>query len=62
MRIPEFYSRFACRNDRSVLFEALRRLSRLNDLKFLDQDALAWREWPPMDDPSGSMYATAARI
>lgn len=57
MSIQEFHAKLISRGEKSPLFEAMRRLSRLNDLKFLDQDLLAWREWPPIDDPSGEWAA-----
>ncbi len=59
MNIQEFSSRFVSRKEESVLFDALRRLSRMTDLKalvVLD----AWAEWPSGDGPGE--HALAGRI
>lgn len=57
MDIHEFFSRFVSRDDNSVLFAALRRLSRMNDLRFLALEEMAWGIWPPVDGPSGEHLA-----
>jgi hypothetical protein len=62
MSIQEFHAKLISRGEGSRLFEAMRRLSRLSDLKFLDQDVFGWREWPPVDDSSGREWAAAGRI
>ncbi|HEX4960113.1 MAG TPA: hypothetical protein VF173_04695 [Thermoanaerobaculia bacterium] len=46
MSIQEFRTRFVSRNESSVLFAALRRLSLMNDLKSPGLNAFAWGEWP----------------
>ena len=51
MQIHEFQSRFVSRDERSVLFNALRRLSRMSDLKFLSLAEYAWPGWPPHGGP-----------
>ncbi|HYX22827.1 MAG TPA: hypothetical protein VFC23_01650 [Thermoanaerobaculia bacterium] len=51
MQIHEFQSRFVSRDERSVLFNALRRLSRINDLKFLSASLMNWATWPPDGGP-----------
>jgi hypothetical protein len=61
MSIQEFRSRFVSRNEKSVLFDALRRLSRMNDLKALAGDAPAWGEWPGDGGPVGGEYSWAGR-
>ena len=48
MFIDDFYARFTSSRDRSHLFEALRRLSRLDGRMFMaDDPARGWPEWPP---------------
>jgi len=54
MQIHEFQSRFVSRDERSVLFNALRRLSRMSDLKFLSMAEYAWPGWPPDGGPSAA--------
>ncbi|HEX3552327.1 MAG TPA: hypothetical protein VIA62_03760 [Thermoanaerobaculia bacterium] len=44
-----------------MLFDALRRLSRMNDLKALAGDAPAWGEWPGDGGPVGGEYSWAGR-
>jgi hypothetical protein len=55
MSMSEFVSRFAAKNDKSQLFETLRRVGQLDRRALL---AIAsdsgWQEWPPVDDPGGS--------
>ena len=52
MNIQEFRFRFVSRKEEGVLFDALRRLSRMTDLKALVAGAYAWTEWP-CDAPDG---------
>ncbi|MBW8876631.1 MAG: hypothetical protein JF614_16825 [Acidobacteria bacterium] len=61
MNIQEFRSLFISRNEKSVLFDALRRLSRMNDLKALAGDAPAWGEWPSDGGPVGGRCAWGGR-
>ena len=53
MAIREFYFRFASSDESSVLFEILRRLSRLEELTSLAvvQDMSGWPTWPPDSSP-----------
>src|SRR5436305_11165228 len=54
MQIHEFQSRFVSRDERSVLFNALPRLIRMSDLKFLSMAGYAWPGWPPDGGPSAA--------
>ena len=57
MNIQEFRARFVSRKEESVLFDALRRLSRMTDLKaLLAGSTTAWTEWP-CDVPDGHALA-----
>jgi hypothetical protein len=60
MNIQEFRSRFISRKEESVLFDALRRLSRMTDLNALIVASYAWTEWPSGDGPGG--HALVGRI
>lgn len=52
MFINEFYAKFMSRQERSRLFEALRRVSRLEAETVVSSDTgdprFGWPEWPPM--------------
>ena len=61
MNIQEFRSRFVAKNEGSVLFDALRRLSLMNDLKALAGDAPSWGEWPGDGGPVGGGCAWVGR-
>jgi hypothetical protein len=54
MLINEFVSRFAAKNDKSQLFEALRRVGQLDRQVMLQTAMDGWSEWPPIDDPGSS--------
>jgi hypothetical protein len=58
MNIQEFRYRFVSRKEESVLFDALRRLSRITDLKTVV--SYAWTEWPSGDGPGE--HALVGRI
>jgi hypothetical protein len=62
MNIQEFRSRFVSRTEKSVLFDALRRLSLMSDLKSLTLDEPAWGEWPDPNGPGEVECAWAGRI
>jgi hypothetical protein len=49
MSISEFNSRFTSGRETSRLFNALRRVSRLEVGAILAAEAPGWAEWPPMD-------------
>lgn len=46
MFIKEFYTKFISRQERGHLFEALRRVSRLEVRALLSEEELGWPEWP----------------
>lgn len=54
MSMSEFVSRFAAKNDKSQLFETLRRVGQLDRLSLLAVAGDGWQEWPPIDDPGSS--------
>jgi len=54
MSMSEFVSRFAAKNDKSQLFEALRRVGQLDRRALLLTSVDGWAEWPPVDDPGSS--------
>lgn len=64
MLIGEFNSRFT--SDESVLFAALREVSRMEPEQLLTGDVIKWDEWPPDgagdadDPPSGLRFAARA--
>ena len=49
MFIGEFYSKLMS-GDGNRLFDALRRVSRLERRALLATSAAGWAEWPPIDD------------
>jgi hypothetical protein len=55
MLIKEFYTKFASIQEKSRLFKALRRLSRLERGALLtsETEPQGWAQWPPIatDDP-----------
>jgi hypothetical protein len=51
MLINDFVTRFAAKNDKSQLFEALRRVGQLDRQVLLQSAVDGWAEWPPVDDP-----------
>jgi hypothetical protein len=50
MLILDFHAKFTSIQEKSRLFDALRRLSRLDDraLMAADDSATGWPEWPPL--------------
>jgi hypothetical protein len=50
MFISDFHKAFTSTQEKSRLFDALRRLSRLDDRMFAEADdtARGWPEWPPI--------------
>jgi len=52
MMIREFHLRFSSVCESSLLFAALRKLSRLDDLAGLSVANMAWVEWPSPKDPT----------
>ncbi|HKI05476.1 MAG TPA: hypothetical protein VKK31_26075 [Thermoanaerobaculia bacterium] len=60
MKIHEFYSKFVSMQEKSRLFDALRRLSGLDSGVILAAETPGWAEWPPADGPgSGSLLVKA---
>lgn len=68
MDMKEFGARFISCTEKSVLFDALRRLSLMSDLKSLTLGEAGWGEWPDPTDPTdpggpgGGQCAWAGRI
>lgn len=52
MLMKEFVSRFASKDERSFLFEVLRRVSTLDPYTLASTEPNVWSEWPPLSDPS----------
>jgi hypothetical protein len=52
MLMKEFVSRFASKDERSFLFEVLRRVSTLDTKALASTDPSVWSEWPAMVDSS----------
>lgn len=50
MFISEFYTKFMSGQERSGLFNALRRVSHLEKRALLATGAAGWAEWPPVED------------
>lgn len=50
MFIIDFYAKLTS-NERSRLFEALRRISRLEEQVFLESGTVGWPDWPPVVPP-----------
>ena len=50
MFISEFYSKLISSHEGSRLFDALRRVSRLETRALQATGAAGWAEWPPIDD------------
>jgi hypothetical protein len=66
MYINEFYTNFISKSQKETgrLFEALRRMSRLDKGAVLAGDgdgdpSRGWVEWPPTDDGSGFSFGKA---
>jgi hypothetical protein len=59
MLINEFNSKFTSKNEKSRLFKALRRLSRLETQILLSSGAEGWVVWPPDEDGSGARLLNA---
>lgn len=59
MLMKEFVSRFASKDERSFLFEILRRVSTLDPLAVTSTDPAVWSEWPPMGDASSPALGAA---
>jgi len=57
MLISEFNSRFTSGREKSRLFNALRRVSRLEVKAILSAEVPGWAEWPPIDseDPDSQL-------
>ena len=58
MLMQEFVTRFSAQNEKSSLFEALRRISRLDSRALTasttpDQAPATWNEWPPVTSLAG---------
>lgn len=53
MFIKEFYPKFASKQERGLLFNALRRVSRLERPVLLGVGERGWPEWPMDPDPDG---------
>jgi hypothetical protein len=59
MLMNEFVSRFAAKNEKSFLFEILRRVGGLDRGSMVTATSPStapsgWIEWPPADDPGSS--------
>jgi hypothetical protein len=54
MSMSEFVSRFAAKDEKSPLFEILRRVGQLDRRALLLSALDGWAEWPPVDDPGDS--------
>lgn len=58
MLMQEFVARFSARNEKSFLFEILRRVGRLDASALMSstddpsQAPMVWSEWPPMGSPT----------
>lgn len=50
MFIREFYEKLISTHEGSRLFDALRRVSRLETRALQATGAAGWHEWPPIDD------------
>lgn len=50
MFISEFYAKLMSGQERSGLFNALRRVSHLEKRALQAAGAAGWAEWPPIDD------------
>lgn len=59
MLMKEFVSRFASKDERSFLFEVLRRVSTLDPHAVTSTDPNVWSEWPSMGDPSNPAFGVA---
>jgi hypothetical protein len=55
MSMSEFVSRFVAKDEKSPLFETLRRIGQLDRLTLTSVDSPGWAEWPPMDDPGSGI-------
>jgi len=54
MSMSEFVSRFAAKEEKSPLFDILRRVGQLDRKALLATSVDGWAEWPPIDDPGGA--------
>lgn len=52
MLMQEFVTRFAAQEEGSVLFEILRRISRVDPQAVVADPTPGWIEWPPVDGSS----------
>ncbi|HEY0515094.1 MAG TPA: hypothetical protein VGH73_24575 [Thermoanaerobaculia bacterium] len=59
MSMHEFSSRFAAKDETSILFNALRRVGGLDRREMLASAAQQWLDWPPVDDPTDPGAGTA---
>jgi hypothetical protein len=50
MFISEFYSRLMTGQEGNRLFDALRRVSRMEKRALMATTSDGWAEWPPIDD------------
>lgn len=55
MSMSEFVSRFAAKDEKSPLFEILRRVGQLDRRALLLSAVDGWAEWPPVDDPGSGI-------
>lgn len=61
MFISEFYAKLMSGQEANRLFEALRKVSRLEKPALMATGAAGWAEWPPVDDPgTGGMLLKQA--
>jgi hypothetical protein len=63
MRIHEFHSKLDLRHDQGTLFDALRRLRLMNDLKSMEEAAgwIVWTDDATQDPEGGSFRLALAR-
>ena len=59
MMIREFYPLFSSTDEPSLLFEILRKVSRLESLANLSMEDMAWVGWPPDGSPGDGGDAPA---
>jgi hypothetical protein len=55
MSMSEFGARFAAKNEQSLLFDVLRRVSELDKRVMLANESPGWAEWPPVTDPGSGI-------
>ena len=62
MLMKDFVSRFVSKDERSPLFDLLRRVSRLDTSVLKATSSMGWMEWPPVDDPDNPDGGSSLRI